>query len=104
MPKNNRQAKKKLQGKGRTNDAVKWLQSNSFPKDLVAAYVKRYAVTEVVASSELMEIGYYDELQIQAFQREGIKWKYQVEPLSGDMFVVAEDAEEHELYETHSIF
>ena len=104
MPTKKRQAKKKLQGKGRTNDAKKWLQSNSFPKDLITAYVKRYAVTEAVASSELMEIGYYDELQIQAYQKEGIKWKYQVEPLSGDMFVVAEDAEEYELYETHSIF
>ncbi len=103
MSKKNRQAKKKLKGKSRTNDAVKWLRSNSFPKDLLAAYCKRYGVSEAEANGELMQIGYYDELQIQGYQKQGIKWKYQVEPLSGDMFVVPDDAKEHELYEIHGI-
>jgi len=34
---------------------------------------RRYAITDAVASSELMEIDHYDELQIQVFEKEGGK-------------------------------
>ncbi|MES9906563.1 MAG: hypothetical protein ABW168_28260 [Sedimenticola sp.] len=103
MPKRKRQSKKKLAGKGRTNDATRWLQSRALPKDLVEAYLKRYAVSEIVARDELMSIGYYDEIMIQEYEKEGIRWEYKVEPLSGDMFVVPEGTEDHELYEIHPI-
>jgi len=50
-----------------------------------------------------MSIGYYDDIMIQEYEKEGIKWEYKVEPLSGDMFVVPEGTEGHELYEIHPI-
>jgi hypothetical protein len=56
-----------------------------------------------VAEDELMQLGYYDDLCIQHYEQEGIEWEYRVEPLSGDMFVVPKDAEEHEMYEIHGI-
>ncbi len=103
MPKRKRQAKKKLVGKSRTNDATRWLQSCALPRNIIEAYSKRYAVPEIVAREELMSIGYYDEIMIQEYEKEGIKWEYKVEPLSGDMFVVPEGTEDHELYEIHPI-
>ncbi len=103
MPKRKRQAKKKLVGKGRLNDATRWLQLAAFPKELVGAYTKRYAVSEMVAREELMFIGCYDDVLIQDYEKEGVKWEYKVEPMSGEMFVVPEGTEEHELYEYHPI-
>lgn len=104
MPKRNRQAKKKLKGKGRLNDARKWLQSRERPKKpLVESYSSRYSVAESVARDELMALGYYDDILIQDYERDGIEWEYKVEPLSGDMFVVPKGIEEHELYEYHPI-
>ena len=103
MPKRKRQAKKKLAGKGRANDAARWLQSRPLPNNLIEAYSKRYAVTEMVARDELMLLGYYENILIQEYEREGVKWEYIVEPMSGEMYVVPEGTEEHEIYEFHSI-
>ncbi|MCP3908594.1 MAG: hypothetical protein GY712_11320 [Oceanicoccus sp.] len=100
MPKRKRQAKKKLAGKGRVADATRWLQQlKTRPASLVDAYSKRYAVTKLLAREELIAIGYYDDLLIQEYEKEGIEWEYRVEPLSGDMIVVPIGTEEHELYE-----
>ena len=67
------------------------------------SYPKRYAVSEVVAWEELAAPGYYDQLTIEAYEREGIEWEYRVEPLSGDMFVVPKGIEDYELYLCHPI-
>ncbi len=103
MSKKKKQAKKKLAGKGRINDAEKWL-INHPQNDLITAYSKRYGVTPQVAEDELMQLGYYDDLYIQHYEKEGIEWEYRVEPLSGDMVVVPKGSEEHELYEIHGLF
>jgi len=102
MPRRKRQAKKKLLGKNRTNDAIRWLQLQSLPKNLIEAYSKRYAVFEIVAKEELISMGYYEEITIQEYEKEGVKWKYMVEPRSGELYLVTEDTEEHELYEHYS--
>ena len=104
MSKRKRQAKKKLAGKGRTTDAVRWLNSCTLPDNLIEAYAKRYAVSEMDASDELESIGYADEILIQKYEKEGIKWEYMVEPRSGEMFVVPEGTEEYELYENYVSF
>jgi len=103
MSKRKRQSKRKLSGKGRLKDANKWL-SNHPQADLISAYSRRYGVSHVIAQDELMELGYYDELYIQHYEKEGIEWEYRVEPLSGDMVVVPKGTEEHEIYEIHGMF
>jgi len=99
MPKRKRQAKKKLVGKDRTHDAKRWLKSRTLPKNIIEAYSKRYAVSEMVARDDLTSIGYYDEITIQEYEKEGIKYEYMVEPLSGEMYLVSEGTEEYQLYE-----
>lgn len=99
MPKRKRQSRKKLAGKGRLNDARRWLQNHPMQEDLLASYSKRYGVPDAVAEEELMALGYYDEILIQRYEKDGIKWEYRVEPLSGEMVVVPEGTEDHELYE-----
>jgi len=42
---------------------------------------KRYGVTLHVAEEELMQIGYYDDLYIQHYEKEETVWKYKAEPL-----------------------
>ena len=101
MSKRKRQSKKKLAGKGRLNDAKRWLQSRSLPENLVESYSNRYSVSEIIASEELMSIGYYDDIFIQDYEKDGIEWEYMVEPLSGEMVVVPKGTEEDELYEIH---
>ena len=103
MSRRKRQAKKKLVGKGRLNDAKKWL-SNNPQSDLITSYSKRYVVTAFVTEEELIQLGYYDDLHIQHYEKEGIEWEYRVEPLSGEMLVVPKGTEEHEIYEIHGMF
>ena len=103
MSKRKRQSKKKLSNKGRLNDAKNWLARHP-QKDLLAAYSKRYGVNITIADTELTTLGYYDELFIQHYEKEGIEWEYKVEPLSGDMVVVPKDTKDHELYEIHGFF
>jgi hypothetical protein len=98
MPKRKRQAKKKLAGKGRLNDAKRWLQSCAAPKNLTGAYSKRYAVSEPTARDELITIGCHDDIMIQEYEKQGVKWEYMVEPMSGEMYVVPKGTEEYELY------
>nr|NQU90361.1 hypothetical protein [Bacteroidota bacterium] len=101
MPTRKRQSKKKLAGKARLKDAGRWLRSQILPKNLVETYAKRYGIAAQEARDELMAIGYYDDILIQAYEKEGVKWEYKVEPLSGEMFVVPEGIEEYEIYEYH---
>ncbi len=103
MSKRKRQSKKKLRGKSRLNDAKKWLVNHP-QKDLLIAYSKRYGVNKMIADEELLTLGYYDELFIQHYEKEGIEWEYKVEPLSGDMVIVPKETEDHELYEIHGLF
>ena len=88
MPKRNRQAKKKLNGKGRLNDAKMWLENHGVPKEIIGVYAKRYAITENEAESELMSIGYYDDISIQHYEKNGIAWEYKYGLLSREIFVV----------------
>jgi len=99
MPKCKRQAKNKLVDKDRTHDAKRWLKSRALPNNIIEVYSKRYAVSETVAREDLASIGYYDEIIIQEYEKEGIKYAYMVEPLSGEMYLVPEGTEEYKLYE-----
>lgn len=104
MSKQKRQAKKKLAGKGRLKDAARWLAAGGCTgKPLVATYSKRYGVSEQIARDELVDLGFYDDLCIDAYEQDGIEWEYKVEPLSGDMYVVPKGTEEHEMYEIHGL-
>ena len=103
MTKRKRQAKKKLSGNGRIKDAERWLKSRTIPDNLVDAYSKRYGINDIEAREELMTIGYHEDILIQEYEKEGIKWEYNVKPLSGEMVVVPEGTEDHEIYEYYSI-
>ena len=99
MRKNHQKSKIKLSEKDRLVDARKWLRKQERPRNrLLKLYMKRYGIDESIAFIELMTLGYYDELMIAQYEENNIKWKYMVEPLSGDILVVPEDTQEHELY------
>ena len=101
MPKRKRQNKKKLARKERAADAIRWLQKSqkNKPASLVDAYSKRYAISKLDAREELISIGYYEDILIQEYEKDGVQWEYRVEPLSGEMIVVPVGTEDHELYE-----
>ena len=103
MSKRKRQSKKKLNGNSRINDAKKWL-AKYYLKDLVSSYCKRYNVEPNIAEEELIQLGFYDDICIQHYDKEGIEWEYRVEPISGEMLVVPKDIEEYKLYEIHGLF
>lgn len=103
MPKRKRTSKKKLTGEARLKDAKRWLHRHP-PKDLIAGYSRRYGVSHMTAIDDLMGLGYYDEIYIQQYEKEGIEWEYRVEPLTGEMVVVPKGTEEHEIYEIHGLF
>ncbi|MDY0171204.1 MAG: hypothetical protein RBS80_31985 [Thermoguttaceae bacterium] len=104
MRKRKKRSHKKLDREGRIEDARKWLRSgNRSRRPLLEAYTRRYGVSETVAWEELAALGCYDQLTIEAYEREGIEWEHRVEPLSGDMFVVPKGIEDYELYLIHPI-
>ncbi len=103
MPKRKRQSKKKLVGKSRHNDAKRWLMNHP-QKDLISSYSRRYGVNHNIAEDELMHLGYYDELHIQHYKKEGIEWEYRMEPLSGEMVVVPKDIGEQKKKEIALVF
>ena len=99
MPKKKKISKTKLSDKDRIIDAKKWLRTPNCPqKKLVESYMKRYRINESMALFELAKLGYRDELTIAQYEKNDVEWKYMVEPLSGEMVVVPEETEEHELY------
>lgn len=104
MPKRKRPPKKKMDREGRVEDALRWLRlGNRSRRPLVESYTKRYGVSEAVAREEPAALGYYDELTIEALEREGVEWEYRVEPVRGDMVVVPKGGEDHELCLFHPI-
>lgn len=99
MPKKKRMKKKKLEGKGRTNDAAKWLMSKEGPHcKYLERYSKRYGVDECTARDELVSLGYYDEILREDLEAEGKEMEYIVNPLTGDLVAVEKGTEEHELF------
>ncbi len=78
----------------RQRKAKKFLCNNSHPKNLKKWYSRKFKVTEYAAELELYEIGFGDKLQIEYFESMGIEWKYQYEPLSGELIPVSEDTPE----------
>ena len=61
MPTRRRSKKKKLEGKGRTNDAARWLKSKEAPHcNYIARFSKRYGVDSDTAREELISLGYYE--------------------------------------------
>lgn len=74
------------------------MQPQSRAKDLVAAYAKRYAVSHVVAHWELLELGYKDEIAIQAYGKDGVEWEYKVDGYTGEMHAVPKGTPDWELY------
>ena len=100
MSKRKRSSKKKLAGKGRLKDAKNWL-SCSHQKELISSYCKRYGVSSYVAEEELMQLGYYDELCIERYEKEGIEWEYKYDGYSGEMYVVPKGTDDYEMYEIH---
>ncbi len=104
MPKRKKAKPKSVNREGRLRSARKWLRSgNRSHKSLIKAYMKRYAVSETVAWEELAMLGCYDQLCIEAYEKDGTDWEYRYEPLSGDIYVVPEGTEDHELYMIHPI-
>ena len=99
MPTRSRSKKKKLEGKGRTNDAARWLKSKDGPHcKYIARYSKRYGIDSDTAREELISLGYYDEVYAEELHSEGKECEYIVNPLTGDLVLVEEGTQEHELF------
>jgi hypothetical protein len=99
MPTRKRVNKKKLQGKGRTNDAVRWLRSKEGPHcKYVSKYSKRYGVDACTARDELISLGYYEDIFAEELEAEGKELEYIVNPLTGDLVPVEAGTEEYELF------
>lgn len=98
MPTRKRRAKKRMDAGSRKHDARKWLLSKDGPhRDYVARYVKRYGVAESVAKTELYALGYYDDVYREELESQGINSEYILNPLTGELVLVPEGTEEHEL-------
>ena len=99
MPTRKRKSKKKLDAGSRKYDAIKWLSSKDGPhRDYVSRYVKRYGVEKVVAKEELYALGYYENVYEDELEAQGINFEYIVNPLTGELVLVPEGTEEHELF------
>jgi hypothetical protein len=64
----------------------------------VSRYVKRYGVEETVAKEELYALGYYENVYEEELEAQGINFEYIVNPLTGELVLVPEGTEEHELF------
>ncbi|WP_409526001.1 hypothetical protein [Nitrincola sp. MINF-07-Sa-05] len=99
MPTRKRGAKKRLDAGSRKHDAGKWLLSREGPyQDYVSLYVKRYGVSEAVAKDELYALGYHEEVFQEELEAQGIRCEYILNPLTGELVLVPEGTEEHELF------
>ena len=83
---------------GRLQKAKKFLQNHSHPKDLVKWYMKKYKVSAGIAESELIQIGYEDDIKIQYYEKEDIEWEYLYHGYTGEMYVVPKGTKEWDLY------
>jgi|SRR5690606_2526390 hypothetical protein len=94
-----RKSKKKLDGGSRKHDAKRWLSSKDGPhRNYVASYMKRYGVDEVVATEELYTLGYYENVYEEELNENGIRSEYIMNPLTGELVLVPEGTQEHELF------
>ena len=103
-----RKSRLKMKPAERIVDAKAWLKkqilSVGLPDKLIEEYRKRFHVNEDTAFWELAEIGYYDEVQVERYERDGIEWEYKVEGYDGEMKVVPQGTPDWELFYTLFIF
>lgn len=71
----------------------------SNPEKLVPWYSKKYKVPIHVAEEQLSDLGYYEEVRIESYERSGMEWEYMYDGYSGAMKVVPKGTEEWELHE-----
>jgi hypothetical protein len=89
---------KRLNPEQRLRNAERWLRApHAKIKDLITAYCKRYTVSSTDAYYELMELGYKDELAIQAYEKAGIEWEYKHDGYTGLDLVVPKGTKDWEL-------
>ena len=99
MPTQIRRPKKRMDEDSRKHDARKWLRGKDGPlKDYVSRYAARYGVAESVATSELYALGYYENVYREELESQGISCEYILNPLTGELVLVPEGTEEHELF------
>lgn len=91
-------SKKRLSPSARLEDAKRWLKNGIPVHPLTDGYVRRYGVEPWMAQEELIGLGYREEVQIEAYEKEGIEWEFMCDPLSGEMKAVPVGTEEHELH------
>ncbi len=84
----------------RLEKALRWLMHKQGPKkDLVAKYARRFRVSKDDAFWELAKLGYYDEIQIERYEQDGIEWEYRVDPTCDfEMKVVPVGTPEQDLF------
>ncbi len=75
----------------RLKKAKVFLCKNSHPKNLKKWYSRKFKVSIYEAELELYEMGFGEKLEIEYFESMNIDWKYQCDPISGDLIPVSED-------------
>lgn len=99
MPTSKRHHKKGMDAVSRKHDAIKWLRGKDGPrKDYVSRYAARYGVAKSVATAELYALGYYEHVNQEELESQGINCEYILNPLTGELILVPEGTEEHELF------
>jgi hypothetical protein len=98
MPKKKAKTRQKLAPKARKQDALRWLMRD-IPKNLLAAYSKRYGLAGGDAHVELIELGFDDTLRIQFYECEGTEWEYKMDGYTGEMKVVPKGTPDWELHQ-----
>jgi hypothetical protein len=95
-----RRSLKKLSAAERKNNAKKRLSSSQrLPKgSLLRSCANRYGILEKDTFFELMELGYYDTLQIEYYEEEVIEWEYQEDGYTGETKVVPKGTPSWELH------
>ena len=86
----------KLKRDDRKNNAKKWLLNNRV-KDMVISYSKRYGIETYFAYHELCELGYRDNLRIEAYEQDGTEWEYKYDGYKGELIAVPKGTPECEL-------
>lgn len=68
-------SKKGMTAEARMRNAKKWLM-REWPENLLAAYCRRFKITNDLAENELARLGYWDQLQTQSYEQQGIEYEY----------------------------
>ncbi|WP_145986390.1 hypothetical protein [Methylocaldum marinum] len=79
-------------------DARRWLKKGLPVHPLTDGYMRRYGIERWVAQEELIDIGYREEVQIEAYEKEGVEWEFMYDPCSGEMKPVPIGTKKHELH------